>query len=96
MAVIESSSDNKGEWAAEEVSGDDVNWFDKVVSCDEVIDWFEEAVTAEVVLPEMLTLPGIVVMMPPSVNLQMSHGSSHKLVEAHMRSKSQKGKSPKS
>ena len=62
---VNSSSDDEGAWAAEELSSDsDVgDWFlDEASAVDEVscvdgeMDWFDEAVAADVVLPKILAL----------------------------------------
>ena len=60
---VDSSSDDEGAWAAEELSSDSDagDWFsdeasavDEVSGVDGKMDWFDEAVAADVVLPEIL------------------------------------------
>ena len=48
--AVESSSDDKGAWAAEETTGDLRNWFAEVVDAEDDVgadaDWFDEIVVA--------------------------------------------------
>ena len=53
-AAVDSSSDNEGAWAADEIEDDGADWFEEVVDTlksdggdEEESDWFEEAVAEE-------------------------------------------------
>jgi hypothetical protein len=54
VAAVDSSSDDKGTWAADEIEDDGADWFEEVVGTlkpdggdKEESDWFEEAVAEE-------------------------------------------------
>jgi hypothetical protein len=59
-AAVDSSSDDEGAWATEEVGEESVDWFQEAVGTGDVVDkdWFEEESAAAVKdnLPELLTL----------------------------------------